>query len=351
MKLKKEQDIKRKFGNNLSNNEIIINDKNRENINNNIQKYALVLKKNYQINNKIKCNNNKTRSKKEIDNQLNNIQTKPNEYTNSYLYYYGDKVIKDMILNEYENVVDYSTNDIFSLQDIQYINQNTRKNIIEKIAFYCNFWKLKDDTIYLTVNIMDRYILNNKINNNEYELIGLTSFFIASKYEDIYPPDASTISKIFPYKCNYIDILNKEIQILQSLDYCFHYISSFKILNLLYYLSEIKDNNVYYFACMTLEFSLIDLNIMKHSQIKRAIACFIFAKKLFGIRSGNNSIKLSFYYEQKEIQIIIRKLFFLLKDIVDFKDKYTIILEKYRSDKFNLFFSSFEKQMKEKFNK
>ena len=90
---------------------------------------------------------------------------------------------------------------------------------------------------------------------------------------------------------------------------------------------------------------------MKHSQIKRAIACFIFAKKLFGIRSGNNSIKLSFYYEQKEIQIIIRKLFFLLKDIVDFKDKYTIILEKYRSDKFNLFFSSFEKQMKEKFNK
>ena len=351
MKLKKEQDIKRKFGNNLSNNEIIINDKNRENINNNIQKYALVLMKNYQINNKIKCNNNKTRLKKEIDNQLNNIQTKPNEYTNSYLYYYGDKVIKDMILNEYENVVDYSTNDIFSLQDIQYINQNTRKNIIEKIAFYCNFWKLKDDTIYLTVNIMDRYTLNNKINDNEYELIGLASFLIASKYEDIYPPDASTISKIFPYKCNYIDILNKEIQILQSLDYRFYYISSFKILDLLYYSSGIKDINVYFFACMTLEFSLIDLNIMKHSQIKRAIACFIFAKKFFGIKSGNHSIKLFFYYEQKEIQIIIRKLFTLLNDMVKFKDNYKNITEKYKSDKFNSIFSSFAKAMSEKSSK
>ena len=76
---------------------------------------------------------------------------------------------------------------------------------------------------------MDRYIQKNKIKNNEYELVGIASFFIASKYEDIYSPDVQSLSKIFSFKYHYEEILDEENKILKSLDYCLHYVSSYKI--------------------------------------------------------------------------------------------------------------------------
>ena len=351
MKSKKEHEVKRKFGNNLSNNLKVINAKSKENINSNIQNYAFLNEKNYKIKDRLKSKKSQIHSKKEIKNQFKIILENPKEPNTLFLDEYLQDIIKNIIFHEHDNIVDYFNYEIFSLQDTQYINENSRKSIIELIAYYCYLWKLNTDSIYLFVNIMDRYIQKNKIKNNEYELIGLASFFIASKYEDIYSPDVEAISKIFSFKYHYEDILDKESQILQSLDYRFYYISSFKVLNLLYYLSDINNINVLHFASMALELSLIDLNIMKYSQIKRAVASFILAKKVFQIKSGNNFIKLLFYYEEKEIDIITKKLLIVLRDIVVLKDKNNLIAEKYRSSKFNSIFSSFENQLEKKIGK
>ena len=195
---------------------------------------------------------------------------------------------------------------------------------------------------------MDRYINKNRINNKDYELIGLASFLIGSKYEDIYSPDAESLTKIFHFKYHYKYILEKESQILQSLDYNLIYVSSYKILNLIYHLSKINDINVKYFANMALDFSLTDLNIMKYSQIKRAVACFLFAKKIFGIKSGNNFIKLLFSYDDNEMEKLVKKLFILLKDVVLLNQEQNLIAEKYRSSRFNTIFSAFEKKLNEK---
>ena len=86
---------------------------------------------------------------------------------------------------------------------------------------------------------------------------------------------------------------------------------------------------------------------MKYSQIKRAIASFIFAKKLFGIKSGNNFIKLLFSYDDNEIEKIVQKLFVILKDVVLLKNEQNLIAEKYRAAKFNSIFSAFEQKLNE----
>ena len=54
MKSKKEHEVKRKFGNNLSNNLKVINAKSKENINSNIQNYAYLNEKNYKIKDRLK---------------------------------------------------------------------------------------------------------------------------------------------------------------------------------------------------------------------------------------------------------------------------------------------------------
>ena len=357
MKSIKDNEIKRRFGNNLSNNENIINLQNYRNLNkdniknNNIN---IITRKDYQ-------NHEKEKNKISIipfDSILNKKKykinifiTNPNQNNSQYLEEYVQDIIKNINFTESLNILDYSTNNVFHLQDIQYINQRMRKQIIESIVYQAFLWKLNSDSIFLMVNIMDRYIHKTKIKNKEYELIGLASFFIATKYEDIYAPDAELLTKIFSYKYHYEDILDKESQILQSLDYNLLYTSSYKILNLIYHLSNINDINLKNFAHMVLELSLTDLQIMKYSQIKRAVGCFIFAKKMFGIKSGNNFIKLLFSYDESEMENIIIKLFSLLKDVVLSKEPLNLIAEKYRSTKFNSIFSAFENKLNEKIQK
>ena len=339
MKQAKVHPIIRKFGNNLSNNESALNINQSHGIFNNSKIKCDIKqksKKNNLIQSKPKCNNIIPFKSKFTQRTSNNNPQDVEEY-----HY---EIIKYIKYNEYENILNYSKENIFLLQDSQIINEKTRKYLIETIIYQCYIWKLNPDTAFLAVNIMDRYTNKIKIKSkNEYELICLGSFLIASKYEDIYSPDAQTLTKIFDYKYNYEDILEEEKKILISLDYCLLYISSYKILNLLYHLSRIKNINMLNFANMVLELSLTDINMMKYSQIKRAIGCFIFAKQIFGKYSGNKFIKLIFSYDDDEINKIVKKLFVILKDVVMLKNEQNLIAEKYKSVKFNSIFSVIEK--------
>lgn len=50
-------------------------------------------------------------------------------------------------------------------------------------------FKLLPETLFLTVNLIDRYTLHRPIKRTEYQLLGVTAMLIASKYEEIYAPE------------------------------------------------------------------------------------------------------------------------------------------------------------------
>jgi len=50
-------------------------------------------------------------------------------------------------------------------------------------------FKLLPETLYLTVNLIDRYCERKHINRANYQLVGVTAMLIASKYEEIYAPE------------------------------------------------------------------------------------------------------------------------------------------------------------------
>ena len=53
-------------------------------------------------------------------------------------------------------------------------------------------FKLIPETLQLTVNIMDRYLEAVNTKRKELQLIGVTAMLIASKYEEMYPPEVRT---------------------------------------------------------------------------------------------------------------------------------------------------------------
>lgn len=49
-------------------------------------------------------------------------------------------------------------------------------------------YQLREETLFLAVNYIDRYTASCSINRADYQLIGVTCMMIAAKYEEIYPP-------------------------------------------------------------------------------------------------------------------------------------------------------------------
>lgn len=68
------------------------------------------------------------------------------------------------------------------------INENMRAILIDWMIDVHLKFKLWPETLFLTVNLLDRYAAKNKIKKAELQLVGVSCMLIAAKYEEIYPP-------------------------------------------------------------------------------------------------------------------------------------------------------------------
>ena len=56
--------------------------------------------------------------------------------------------------------------------------------------------ELIPETLFLTVNIIDRYLSKVNIHRNKLQLIGIVALMIACKFEEMLSPETSDFSKI-----------------------------------------------------------------------------------------------------------------------------------------------------------
>ena len=47
------------------------------------------------------------------------------------------------------------------------------------------------ETLYITINLVDRFCDQRRVDRKKYQMLGITAMFIASKYEEITPPKIS----------------------------------------------------------------------------------------------------------------------------------------------------------------
>ena len=266
----------------------------------------------------------------------NNVKEKKVEikdYFHALVDDYGDDIFRYLIKSEKVNICDYANKDIFDLQDKKYFNEKNRSIIFNWLVKNNFKWKLKDDTIFMAMNLMDRYISKYPTKNSEFQLIGISSYLIASKYEDIYPPYIDELSQI----CNYIysndDIIKKEYDILSGFNFDILYNSSDKYLTFLHSVTDKENMKLLYLAQFILELSLENLDILEHSQCLRAISALLLAKKILQIKKSWNNLKLYYKYDESEIKKVQKKMIGLLNKVIKSKTKNSVY-EKFESSKY-----------------
>ncbi|CCC67960.1 hypothetical protein NCAS_0A14020 [Naumovozyma castellii] len=94
-----------------------------------------------------------------------------------------------------------------------------RSTVIEWIVEVHLRFRLLPETLYLTVNIIDRFLSNQEIALNKFQLIAAAALFIASKYEEINCPTLNDIIYMLNEAYSKQDILTAERLILNVLEF------------------------------------------------------------------------------------------------------------------------------------
>ncbi|KAF8097211.1 hypothetical protein N665_0293s0059 [Sinapis alba] len=110
-------------------------------------------------------------------------------------------------------------------QPLMYMHTQTEMN--EKMRAILVDWllevhikfELNLETLYLTVNIIDRFLSVKAVPKRELQLLGISALLIASKYEEIWPPQVNDLVYVTDNAYNNKQILVMEKTILGNLEW------------------------------------------------------------------------------------------------------------------------------------
>lgn len=214
----------------------------------------------------------------------------------------------------------------------QQMTSKMRARLIDWIIAVHHKFKLLPETLYLTISIMDRFLEKVNVTKEKVQLVGLTAFFIACKYEEIYPPEILDFLKVCDaYSKN--EILKMEKTILKTLDFKLSYPLPLHFLRRFSKAAN-ADQEIHTLAKYLMELGLLDYECSgwKPSLIA-AVSLYLTLQLLSETTEPKWTETLAFYTDYKEDELqpyvaILSKILILTKD-----SKLQTVNKKYSSAK------------------
>ena len=257
--------------------------------------------------------------------QINNPQ---------YCIEYSKEIFSFLKSNEKLNMPIYKNINLNKTE----ISEKSRKILIDWIISVHAKFNLLPNTLFLTINLIDRIIEKNVAHINSFQLLGTTALHIAAKYEEIYPPEINDYIFISNKAFSKEDVIEMENFILDKLNFDILCISPYLFLDRLYFISRENNIDVYYLSSMFIEFSFLSIEIMKNKQSLIAASMFYLALKFIYPKKNkvwNNKLQIHTGYKEHKIKSVIKDFILFFKgNIRDKKNKINSLFIKYNHDKF-----------------
>ena len=100
-----------------------------------------------------------------------------------------------------------------------YITSHMMNVLVDWLVKVGRVYSLKNDTLHLGIYYMKRFLSYMSIEKKRFQLLGTTCLYVASKYEEIYPPKVDEFVYINDGTCSKLDIVNMEIIVLGILGF------------------------------------------------------------------------------------------------------------------------------------
>jgi len=196
------------------------------------------------------------------------------------------------------------------------INESCRSLVVDWLVDVSTQYKLSDDSLFLAVNLLDRYISIKKINTKEFQLIACGALFIACKFEEIYPPEIIDFCLIMNNAFSRNDILRIEYEILKTLDFDILCVSPLVFLKRFLDVSK-SALKAFALSNFILEISLLEIKTLKYMPSLLAASSLYISRKLLIRNEELWNEDMEFYtgYSVNQMEDCIVLLYKILKCI------------------------------------
>ncbi len=107
----------------------------------------------------------------------------------------------------------------FYLEHQTDITQDMYEIVIDWLVDVHRKFKMKNETLFLCITLMNKYLEKNEIKKEIFQLLATTCMFIASKYEEIYPPPIEDFVYICADAYTKNDFINMEAMLLCDVEF------------------------------------------------------------------------------------------------------------------------------------
>lgn len=219
---------------------------------------------------------------------------------------FASEIYKNMRIMETKLKVDADY--LTKVQDPTEVKDTSRAFLIEWIIDVHRKFRLRAETLYVTVFIVDRFLSMKKIKKHGLHILGITALLISTKYEEIYPPQLKELLNVSENKFNKAEVLKMELDILVTLQFDLTSPSPYRFLERFRKLSTVvaSDDKVFFFAQYLMEIALLDASLLKYNGSELAAAVLILAtKSIKKVNVWNQEMEKSTKYKEKYLQEIV----------------------------------------------
>lgn len=200
------------------------------------------------------------------------------------------------------------------LKKQQDISHKMRSILIDWIVDVCSKYRLLPQTLFMTVNLIDRYLAQKQVLRQHLQLIGVACLMIVGKFEEIYPPVLKDYVSVCDNAYTKEQILAIEADILVSLDFDITQTSSFSFLQLIQQKFQL-DEKSFAFARYILENALLDIESLKYGNLFLATGALFLVNRIFKRGAWNTEHCKFTGVDEKEAKRCARDLFLMIQRV------------------------------------
>jgi len=241
------------------------------------------------------------------------------------------------------------TREFASMVDPEYLRRSNvtpriRTFLVDWIVSIHRNWDLSPSTLFLTVNIFDRFVAINAsgISRSRVPLVGLACLFIASKYEEIFHPCLDDVVAVSDGANTREEVLGMEALVCNQLNFVFTVPTSLPFLSrglkAFYTMNPNADGRIPEFAHYALELALSDGSLLKYRPSMLAASAIALASYKLAHKNFSWDDTMRFHtggYTIDDLRTCANELWSLIqRDCCEFSTKKRAVRSKYSTDKF-----------------
>ncbi|CCE64994.1 hypothetical protein TPHA_0J01730 [Tetrapisispora phaffii CBS 4417] len=109
--------------------------------------------------------------------------------------------------------------DPYYIRNQKELKWSYRSILIDWIINVHQRFKLLPETLFLTINLIDRFLSKKECKLNKFQLVGITALFIAAKYEEINCPTLNDLVYMLDKAYTGDEVLEAEMYMINTLDF------------------------------------------------------------------------------------------------------------------------------------